>query len=342
MTVQNAESTLLRAIESVLSQSMDDLQLVLAVLPSHDRTLETCERWAERDIRVDVVPCGAPDQAAAFDAGVDAARGTYVMLMGQGDWLGRGLLAPLVALAAEHDLELVCAALVPEGIEAFSAHVRPEAAGASEMLLLSTDEVRAQAHRFIESDAFGTLRGKMLLRDRVCELGLRMALARDEQAYLISYLEEVARVGVCESVQFHLAAPAGDGGTAVDFECCERDHAHLLGLARTWGLEDDPALWQAIHRRHMRHLIACISRVCAQRSISSIERSDRVRDMIEAPSTQETIRVLQGADRVHRDFGLMFGPIARGNVAACCLSARVSDLIRMPRMPFISRNAAVL
>ena len=342
MTAQDADATLGRAIESVLSQSLEDVQLVLCVLPSQDRTLSTCERWADRDIRVDVVTCATADQAVALDAGIDAARGAYVLLMGQRDWLGTGMLAELYQLTANHDLQLACAALAVDGTSAtFGRSLR--AADPSAAVLSGRAAVREQAYRFIEDDAFGTLRGKMLVRDRIAGLGLRMALALDEESFLVTYLEDVERVGIQERVCYHLyvdeEALQGDRG---DYERCERDHAHLLDLVRHWGMTDSVPLLQAVHRRHMRHVIACISRVCSLRSVSSIERADRVRDMIEAPSTQETIRVLQGSDRVHRDFGLMFEPIARKNVTACCLSARVSDLIRMPRVPFVSRNAAVL
>ena len=36
----------------------------------------------------------------------------------------------------------------------------------------------------------------------------------------------------------------------------------------------------------------------------------------------------------------MFEPIAHKNVAACCLSARVSELIRAPQLSFLTRNVA--
>lgn len=341
MAVRDAETTLSRAVESVLGQEFDDVQLVLVVLPSADGTRAMCDRIAGRDFRCDVIEAEDDDVAAACDLGMDAARGTYLIFMGQADWLGVQTLERLVALASAHDLELAAPVLSLDTTNTHGervSHLDHIASG----VFLSKQEVRDEARHFIEADGFGTLRGKLLKRTRVDALGLRLGLAQGSMDFLISYLEDIERLGIAQDAIYHVPQPtripAELRGNA--FEHCERDHELLLGLAAHWGREDDDELMEAIHRRHLRRLIGCIDRVCAQRSVSSIERSARLRDMIGAPSTQRTIAALRNARHVHREFGLMFEYIARRNVWACCVGARLS--MALPPLQTLRRNAAVL
>lgn len=343
MTARDAEATITRAVESVLGQDFDDVQLILTVLPSRDRTLSMCERWAERDFRCDVIACEADDELAACDAGCDAARGSYVMFMRQCDWLGAHALARLAQMAREHDLELAATVLAHDAVDGHG--VRKSHVDASESgVFITAREVRERAYRFIERDAFDVLQGKMLKRERLVDLGLRMVLARSAEAYLVTYIEDITRLGIAADAIYHLntAEVRRDEFDGELYERCERDHERLLELAVHWGMEHDEHLMQAIHRRHLRRLIACIENACARREVSSIERSARVRDILEAPSTQETIAALRSAHRIHREFGFMYEHIARKNVLACCVGVRMQGMMRLPALLAPRRKAAVL
>lgn len=335
MTLRDAERTLERATESVLSQPVSDLQLVLVVLPSSDRTLSMAQRLRDRDFRVDVVELDADDPFAAADAGFDAARGRFITFMHQTDWFGVDGLARMARAASEHDLELVIPSFSFDSYR--GSHRVSRSYRAPVMQALDVEEIRAAMHRYIEDDAFGMLAGKLLQHDRIERLGLRMFLSGNEEAYMLGYFENLSSVLVVDDATFHTDDPLARFA-AVDpttrYQLCERDHACLLRLQHVWGLDADAALTVAIHRRHLRQLIGCIKDMATQRKISSIERTDRVRDMIEAASTRQTLAALQGSTRLHREFGLMYEPIARGNVAACCLGARFSEIARAPRLPF--------
>lgn len=342
MTVCDAEPTLSRAAESVLNQDFDDVQLVLVAMPSRDHTRSMCARLVERDYRCDMIEVETTDQLVAYDAGVDAARGDYVLFMGQRDWLGARALGRLAALAREHDLQMVAPLLSIDATDARGELVSHlERAGGE--VFLSASALRAQAYRFIEGDAFTVLPGRMLERARIEELGLRMAIAGSLDAYLIAFIEDVERIGIVEDAVFHLhrrahALHAYDAGL---YGRCERDHELLLALASRWGMEGDEAFMRAIHRRHVRQLITCIDNVCARRAVSSIERGERVRDMVEAPSTQRSIEALRAVP-AHRDFGLMYDSIARKNVLACCVGVRILGMGRLPQLSLVQRNAAAL
>lgn len=331
LVVRDAEAHIVRALESVLSQDFEGVQVVVSDRGSSDRTSSICKSIAERDIRVDVIDSEAPDYAQAFDAAVAAARGEYLLAMDQDDWLAPGALADLARAVDEDALQLAFMALSLD--EQVGAGER-----ASHVLSFSTTpsksaaEFRENAPLFIREGVLSFLKGKLLARDRIDELGLRMSLLGSQTAFLAAYVEAVERVGSVEGALYHMSAQAPLNEAGVDvYRERERDHERMLQLAAAWHGEHDERLMRAIHQLYMRQVIACIEYACSQRGISSIERTERVRDIIEAPSTRRSVDVL-GADS--REFGFMYASIVRKNAAGCCLSARFAQLARISRLPF--------
>ena len=325
LAARDAEATLSRALESVLGQAFDAVQLVAVVMPSRDRTLSICEHAAERNVRLDVVEADTLDTLAAFDAGLEVARGSYVLFMRQEDWLGPRALERLVDAAARDGLD---AALPQRSCDSLDAHGERHSRieGAPGGVYRSESAFRAHAHEFVEDGAFDELTGKLFSRTRIDDLALRAGLKRDETDYLATFFEDAERVASVENAVYH-AAELPVPETVLDrelFERCERAYMRLREMARSWGMGSDEQLALAIHRSHLLRIISCIEEVCARRNIPSIERCARVRDMIEAPSTREAVAALRGVGG--RDLGIMYGPIARKNALICCLSARFAPL----------------
>ena len=200
----DAERHVLRTLESVLDQDFDDVQLVVCDCASHDRTAAICRRCAEREIRLDVIELEDTDRSLAFDRALGVARGRYVLVLGQNDWLAPRALEHLHALLTEHDLELAILALSVDedsGNGERSSHrlsfdVAPTR---------TKDEFRDQAPLFLADGIFNALKGKVLDRDRVDALGLRMQLCGNEVSYLVTYLEDIERVGVAGQAVCHVA-----------------------------------------------------------------------------------------------------------------------------------------
>jgi glycosyltransferase EpsE len=77
-TIYNGEKFFDRAIPGILEQSFEDFELVLVDDGSTDRSLELLREVAERDRRVRVYAPGRLGAAAAYNFGVEQARGEYV------------------------------------------------------------------------------------------------------------------------------------------------------------------------------------------------------------------------------------------------------------------------
>jgi glycosyltransferase involved in cell wall biosynthesis len=87
LPAKDAEATLATAIESVLSQTLADWELILIDDGSTDATAAIAAAAAERDPRIRVLrqpPCGV---ALALQAGCEIARGEFIARMDADDWM---------------------------------------------------------------------------------------------------------------------------------------------------------------------------------------------------------------------------------------------------------------
>ena len=83
----NVERYLNRCMESVLSQSYRDLEILLINDGSTDGTGALCEEFAKRDSRIIYVEKQNEGQAAARNMGIRMARGEYLTFLDADDWI---------------------------------------------------------------------------------------------------------------------------------------------------------------------------------------------------------------------------------------------------------------
>lgn len=84
--VYNAEKYLDVCIESVLSQTYTEFELILIDDGSVDSSKVICDKWASIDQRVVLICQENAGAAAARNIGIDAATGDYIMFLDSDDW----------------------------------------------------------------------------------------------------------------------------------------------------------------------------------------------------------------------------------------------------------------
>lgn len=92
----NSAETLRETVDSALSQSVRDIEVLLIDDGSTDRTLDVAGEIARNDARVRVLRQANRGAAAARNAGLDAARGVYVHFLDSDDLLVAGAYERLI------------------------------------------------------------------------------------------------------------------------------------------------------------------------------------------------------------------------------------------------------
>ncbi|WP_165384205.1 CDP-glycerol glycerophosphotransferase family protein [Leucobacter triazinivorans] len=105
--VYNAERFLRRCIDSVLGQSMPDLELIAVNDGSTDASLDILRDYAADDPRVVVIDQVNAGQGAARNRALDLARGEYVLFVDADDFIERVTLQVTTERANEDRSDLV-------------------------------------------------------------------------------------------------------------------------------------------------------------------------------------------------------------------------------------------
>ena len=85
--VYKAEKYLDRCVESLIGQTLQNIEVILVDDGSPDSSAAICDRWAEREPRIKVVhkPNGGP--GSARNAGIEVATGEYITFVDSDDYV---------------------------------------------------------------------------------------------------------------------------------------------------------------------------------------------------------------------------------------------------------------
>lgn len=103
--VFNKEKYIGKCIESVISQTYENIELILIDDGSKDNSLSICRKYAENDGRINVIHQDNKGQSIARNVGIDAASGEWFIAPDSDDWLDAGYIQDLVEYAVENKLD---------------------------------------------------------------------------------------------------------------------------------------------------------------------------------------------------------------------------------------------
>ena len=76
--VYNVERFLPQCLDSLVAQTLEDIQIICINDGSTDGSLEILERYAAQDSRIEIIDKPNSGYGASMNCGLDAARGEYI------------------------------------------------------------------------------------------------------------------------------------------------------------------------------------------------------------------------------------------------------------------------
>lgn len=107
VTVYNCIQYLRKAVESVMNQSMRDIEIILVDDGSTDGSSMLCEELKIEDNRVRVIHKENGGEVSARKAGLENARGKYIQFVDSDDWIEYNMVEELYAMAEREGADLV-------------------------------------------------------------------------------------------------------------------------------------------------------------------------------------------------------------------------------------------
>lgn len=105
--VYNVEKFLNRCVDSILSQTFTDFELILVDDGSPDNCPAICDDYAQKDCRVYVIHQNNKGVSAARNTGIEYAEGRYIAFADSDDYLDKNWLQQLHSAVSSSNAELV-------------------------------------------------------------------------------------------------------------------------------------------------------------------------------------------------------------------------------------------
>lgn len=109
--VYNMEKYIDKCMESILKQTLSDIEIVLVDDGSQDQSLKLCEEYAKKDARVVVLHKENGGLTSAWKAGSDIACGEYIGYVDSDDYVDPDMFEKMYQRAAATDADIVCCGL---------------------------------------------------------------------------------------------------------------------------------------------------------------------------------------------------------------------------------------
>lgn len=105
--IYNAENHLEKCIKSILTQTVEDLELILVDDGSKDNSLNICNAYASRDSRVKVIHQKNAGVSAARNHGIEVAEGDYIGFVDSDDWIDTHMYERLLQESCKTNADVV-------------------------------------------------------------------------------------------------------------------------------------------------------------------------------------------------------------------------------------------
>lgn len=104
--IYGVEQYLDQCVESIVSQTYQDLEIILVDDGSKDQCPEICDQWAEKDQRIKVIHKVNGGLSDARNAGIRQMNGDYVSFIDSDDWIDQSFIQKLYEAMVENQSDV--------------------------------------------------------------------------------------------------------------------------------------------------------------------------------------------------------------------------------------------
>lgn len=272
--IYNSYNTIDRCIQSLLTQDVENIQLVMIDDGSTDKSLAKLREYADNDPRFTVISQENSGQGAARNVGISASEGKYILFVDSDDYLENNVLGSLIGQMEERNLDILAATIRhinEEGREYFFPLGNPGVVETGRECLMRTGVCYSLcAHLY---------KREFLVKN---SLHMLEGVRYEDMDYCIRTTWLAERVMDSSTVFYNYMVHQGSvsNGTSMDIA---KDYYHVAGhVADFVNNNVDPDAYEAFFRDYLGFLFSHVVNLCAtgKFSISEILDTKEKRDKV--------------------------------------------------------------
>lgn len=106
--VYNVEKYIDRCVESLISQTIDETEIILIDDGSTDSSGEVCDQWGKRESRIRVIHKENGGVSSARNEGIKISQGKYIGFVDPDDYVADDMFVSMIEVIQNNDIDLVC------------------------------------------------------------------------------------------------------------------------------------------------------------------------------------------------------------------------------------------
>ncbi len=110
--VYNVEKYLARCLDSLVNQTLKDIEIICVNDGSTDNSRNILETYAQKYPQIKVIDRENGGQSAARNTGIDAAKGDYIGFVDSDDWVDLGYYEKLYNAAKKYDADIAVSGII--------------------------------------------------------------------------------------------------------------------------------------------------------------------------------------------------------------------------------------
>ncbi len=121
--VYNIEKYLAKCLDSLINQTLEDIEIICVNDGSTDNSAEILNEYAQKDCRIKIINQDNAGLSAARNTGINAANGEYIGYVDSDDWIDLNFYEKLYNAAKDTDADIAVAGIKRVGGEHYKEKV---------------------------------------------------------------------------------------------------------------------------------------------------------------------------------------------------------------------------
>lgn len=274
MPVYKVEDYLQKCVDSILNQTLFDLELFIVDDGSPDLCGKIADEYEKKDSRVHVIHKKNGGAPSARNLGIKEAKGEFFYFPDSDDWLELTYLQELYDLAKKTDAQMVVSGFAMEYYENNSEQTYRVIV--SEKYFKTQNEVRASLHNYFNNMMMAVPWNKLYKADYIRENNLYFPdIKWDDLHFNMEVIMDIERVAISSSFGYHFFRSRQGSETTTVFDGMlyskrREQFEHILKVYKHWCIKDKEIL-SVIYGYYAARLIQCIQEIAISDSLNKKE-----------------------------------------------------------------------
>lgn len=330
--VYNAEKYLAKSIESMLSQSLKEMELILVNDGSKDNSLAICEEYAKKDSRITVINKKNEGACIARNTGIDIAKGKYIQLADADDYIDNNMLEEQYNLAEKTNAEVVMCGMKFD-VHQKDGQVVISEAHYKDMVLNSQEEIKPIFMDLFDNLLFNYTHNKLYNAEFLKKNNLKFIewLPIDQDTnFNIDVFKVLNKLTISSKAYYHYVKTFEETIVtryhANKFKVRTFRYDRLKELLENWGIYNDENK-KKLASMYIHHVIECFEIYNHNKcDLNTKEKKQEIEKILNTKQVKECMDILDNTNS--RYTNLVYKFMKNNNINMIYLVSKIKSIIR--------------